>query len=66
MESWSPELRQVANLVINNPHPANIFWGNDMTMLYNEPYAIAFAGNKHPSMLGTGASGPWSEAWDVV
>ncbi|WZH49774.1 hypothetical protein QYS62_010983 [Fusarium acuminatum] len=66
MESWSPELRQVANLVINNPHPANIFWGNDMTMLYNEPYAIAFAGNKHPSMLGTGASGPWSEAWDVL
>ncbi|KAM0346347.1 hypothetical protein ACHAPU_005778 [Fusarium lateritium] len=66
MESWSPELRQVANLVINNPHPANIFWGNDMTMLYNEPYAIHFAGNKHPTMLGTGASGPWSEAWDVL
>lgn len=66
MESWSPELRQVANLVINNPHPANIFWGNDMTMLYNEPYATSFAGNKHPTMLGTGASGPWSEVWDVV
>ncbi|RBA22433.1 hypothetical protein FPRO05_00780 [Fusarium proliferatum] len=66
MSSWSPELRQVANLVINNPHPANIFWGNDMTMLYNEAYAVTFAGNKHPSMLGTGASGPWSEAWDVL
>ncbi|KAM0221349.1 hypothetical protein ACHAQD_005252 [Fusarium lateritium] len=66
MESWSPELRQVANLVINNPHPASIFWGNDMTMLYNENYAVNFAGNKHPTMLGTGASGPWSEAWDVL
>jgi hypothetical protein len=66
MESWSPELRQVANLVINNPHPASIFWGSDMTMLYNEAYAIHFAGNKHPTMLGTGASGPWSEAWDMV
>ncbi|KAG5806216.1 hypothetical protein H9Q74_011908 [Fusarium xylarioides] len=66
MSSWSPELRQVANLVINNPHPANIFRGNDMTMLYNEAYAVAFAGNKHPSMLGTGASGPWSEVWEVL
>ncbi|KAF4990600.1 hypothetical protein FGRMN_8359 [Fusarium graminum] len=66
MGSWSPELRQVANLVINNPHPASIFWGNDMTMLYNEAYAINFAGNKHPTMLGTGASGPWSEAWDML
>nr|AAR30121.1 putative histidine kinase HHK16p [[Gibberella] fujikuroi var. moniliformis] len=66
MSTWSPELRQVANLVINNPHPANIFWGSDMTMLYNEAYAVTFAGNKHPSMLGTGASGPWSEAWDVL
>ncbi|KAF5967654.1 sensory transduction histidine kinase [Fusarium coicis] len=66
MSTWSPELHQVANLVINNPHPANIFWGNDMTMLYNEAYAVTFAGNKHPSMLGTGASGPWSEAWDVL
>ncbi|KAK2468318.1 hypothetical protein H9L39_19964 [Fusarium oxysporum f. sp. albedinis] len=66
MDSWSPELRQVANLVVNNPHPANIFWGNDMTMLYNEAYAVRFAGNKHPSMLGIGASGPWSEVWDLL
>ncbi|RGP73090.1 hybrid signal transduction histidine kinase k [Fusarium longipes] len=66
MDTWSPELRQVANLVIANPHPASLFWGSDMTMLYNEQYAIHYAGNKHPSMLGTGASGPWSEAWDVL
>ncbi|KAJ4258048.1 hypothetical protein NW762_008188 [Fusarium torreyae] len=90
MDAWSPELRQVANLVVNNPHPANIFWyvfdlifdgftsvphrrsanignrGSDMTMLYNEAYASRFAGNKHPSMLGTGASGPWSEVWDML
>ncbi|KAF5022696.1 hypothetical protein F66182_5244 [Fusarium sp. NRRL 66182] len=66
MGSWSPELRQVANLVINNPHPASLFWGSDLTMLYNESYAINFAGNKHPSMIGTGASGIWSEAWDML
>ncbi|KAF4445590.1 hypothetical protein F53441_10654 [Fusarium austroafricanum] len=66
MDSWSPELRQVANLVINNPHPASILWGSDMTMLYNEAYATRIAGNKHPSMLGTGASGPWSEIWEML
>ncbi|KAF4975533.1 hypothetical protein FZEAL_7679 [Fusarium zealandicum] len=63
MDTWSPELRQVANLCMNNPHPATIFWGNELTMLYNEAYASEIAGNKHPSMMGTGVSGPFSELW---
>ncbi|KAH6984305.1 hypothetical protein BKA56DRAFT_580868 [Ilyonectria sp. MPI-CAGE-AT-0026] len=64
MEKWTPELRQVANLCMNNPHPASIFWGSELTMLYNEAYARDIAGNKHPTMMGTGASGPWAELWD--
>lgn len=27
MSSWSPEFREVANLVMRNPHPASLFWG---------------------------------------
>ncbi|KAK7998912.1 hypothetical protein PG991_014587 [Apiospora marii] len=66
MKKWSPEFRQTVNLVMNNPHPATLFWGSDLTMLYNEPYAIEVAGNKHPALMGTGFSGPFSELWDAV
>lgn len=66
MESWSPEFRQAANLVLANPHPAALFWGSDLTMLYNTAYAQEVAGNKHPSLMGTGFSGPFAELWDAV
>jgi hypothetical protein len=66
MNKWTPEFRQVANLVMSNPHPAALFWGSDLTMLYNEAYADEVAGNKHPSLMETGFSGPFSEIWDAV
>lgn len=66
MDSWSPEFRQIVNLVMSNPHPASLFWGNELTMLYNEAYSKEVAGNKHPSLMGTGFQGPFSEMWDAV
>jgi hypothetical protein len=38
-------------------HPAALFWGEDLTMMYNEAYKIEVAGNKHPELMGTGFSG---------
>ncbi|KAJ9144314.1 Hybrid signal transduction histidine kinase K [Coniochaeta hoffmannii] len=66
MEEWSPEFRQLVNLCMSNPHPAALFWGSELTMLYNEAYANEVAGNKHPSLMGTGFSGPFAELWDSV
>lgn len=66
MEDWTPEFRQVANLVMDNPHPAALFWGSELTMLYNYAYRLDVAGHKHPSLMGTGFSGPFSELWDSV
>lgn len=64
MESWSPEFRQIVNLCMNSPNPASVLWGDELTMIYNAGYATEIAGNKHPSMMGTGLSGPWAEIWD--
>lgn len=66
MKQWTREFRQVVNLVMGNPYPAAVFYGPDLTMLYNEAYANEVAGNKHPSLMGTGFSGPFSELWDGV
>jgi signal transduction histidine kinase len=66
MGTWTKEFRQVANLMMGSPHPAALFWGNELTMLYNEAYALEVAGTKHPVLMGTGFSGPFAETWDSV
>ncbi|KAF1953321.1 hypothetical protein CC80DRAFT_494610 [Byssothecium circinans] len=66
MSSWSVQFREIANLVMRNPHPVSLFWGEELTMLYNEAYKNEVAGSKHPDLMGTGFSGPFRELWDSV
>jgi PAS domain-containing protein len=66
MSSWSAEFRQMVNLLMIHPHPAALFWGNDMTVIYNEAYRDGVAGRKHPDLLGTGFRGPFAELWEEV
>jgi hypothetical protein len=56
MKSWSSQFREVVNLVMRNPHPCALFWGEELTMIYNESYMKEVAGNKHPELMGTGFS----------
>lgn len=53
MSSWSAEFRQIANLVMTNPHPAALFWGSKLTVIYNEAYANEVAGNKHVCIVSS-------------
>jgi hypothetical protein len=49
-----------------NPHPAALFWGEELTVIYNKAYADQVAGEKHPRLMGTGFRGPFAELWDFV
>lgn len=64
MDTWSSEFRQIANLVMTNPHPAALFWGSKLTVIYNEAYAAEVAGNKHPTLMGTDFADFFAEIWD--
>ncbi|KAL3427293.1 hsp90-like protein [Phlyctema vagabunda] len=66
MDTWSRELRQLVNKLMADPHPAVLYWGEELTMIYNEPYAIGVAGRKHPKLMGTGFRGPFREIWADV
>ncbi|KAL1648729.1 hypothetical protein SLS58_001905 [Diplodia intermedia] len=63
IESWSPTLKFMCNLVMACPNPALIFWGPDLNLIYNEAY-IPIAGAKHPAMLGAPPWVSFEEAWD--
>jgi hypothetical protein len=66
MSTWSREFRQIACLLMANPHPAALFWGDELTVIYNKAYADQVAGEKHPRLMGTGFKGPFAELWDFV
>ncbi|MCJ1402801.1 hypothetical protein MMC11_006022 [Xylographa trunciseda] len=65
IEAWPAALRGMCNLIMASPHPAAMYWGDDLIAIYNEPY-ILLAGQKHPTLMGQSYRVAWSEIWDAV
>lgn len=65
MSEWSHDLRTMSSLVMASPHPAAMYWGPDLAVIYNEAY-IALAGKKHPTLMGMKYKDGWAEIWDEV
>jgi len=65
IEYWSADLRQMCNLIMASPHPAAMYWGDDLVAIYNEAYVL-LAGQKHPKLMGQSYREAWIEIWDDV
>lgn len=65
IENWSADLRQMCNLIMASPHPAAMYWGDDLVAIYNEAYVL-LAGQKHPKLMGQSYREAWIEIWDDV
>ncbi|KAI8626779.1 histidine kinase [Xylariaceae sp. FL1651] len=65
IEEWPPELRTTTNMVMGSPHPAALYWGRELTVIYNEAY-VAMAGQKHPKLMGSTYKEAWAEIWDEI
>ncbi|KAH9818147.1 Motif C-terminal to PAS motifs [Teratosphaeria destructans] len=65
IERWSSDLRQMCNLIMASPHPAAMYWGEDLIAIYNEAYVL-LAGQKHPWLMGRSYREAWVEIWDEV
>jgi PAS domain-containing protein len=62
MQSWPPQLRHMVLLVFADPSPAVVYWGDEATIVYNEPYTHLI-GDKHPSLQGQDPSVGFAEIW---
>ncbi|KAF2450469.1 hypothetical protein P171DRAFT_426839 [Karstenula rhodostoma CBS 690.94] len=65
IEFWSNDLRAMCNLIMASPHPAAMYWGDELVAVYNEAY-IGLAGQKHPALMGQSYKIAWAEIWDEV
>ncbi|MDB5551048.1 MAG: Two component sensor kinase/response regulator hybrid [Rhizobium sp.] len=57
---WPQSLRTTIALILQSPIAIVTLWGEDGVMIYNDAYA-AFAGNRHPHLLGSNVREGWPE-----
>jgi PAS domain S-box-containing protein len=65
VETWSETLLATVNIMLLSPLSFAVYWGAELTLLYNDVYRL-FLGAKHPEALGTPGPTVWVEAWPII
>ena len=65
-DTWPTELRIVVRLMLTTNHPIFVFWGPELTCLYNDAYSQSLGPELHPGALGKPAREVWDEIWDII
>ncbi|KLU36358.1 hypothetical protein AB595_10985 [Massilia sp. WF1] len=60
---WPQSLRTLVELVLINPAPSALLWGETGTLIYNDGYAT-ICGGKHPQVFGGSVRDARTDAWD--
>jgi signal transduction histidine kinase/CheY-like chemotaxis protein len=65
VEAWPPSLRTSVGICLNSRFPMQLWWGADLTLLYNDACRRILA-DKHPAVLGRPGRACFSEIWDLI
>lgn len=60
---WPESLWHMLAVLLLDPSPAILFFGDDLTIIYNEPYVPTMLG-RHPAILGMRPAEAWPDAYD--
>jgi PAS domain S-box-containing protein len=63
LATWPQSLRTITETLLRSPVPIVLLWGEDGIMIYNDAYS-AFAGGRHPKLLGSKVRDGWPEVAD--
>ncbi len=63
--SWPQSLRTALSICLQSRFPMFVWWGPELTVLYNDAY-LPILGDKHPAALGRSGREVWAEIWPVV
>ncbi len=55
----------MVDLMMGDPTPAAVMWGDELTMIYNEAF-VEFAGAKHPLLMGASPAIAYAEVWEAM
>lgn len=63
MRDWPVQLKQMVLMIVADPSPAVVYWGDDATIVYNEAYTSLIQ-QRHPALQGQDPSIVFPELWD--
>jgi signal transduction histidine kinase len=66
VEHWPQALRTTVSTCLDCAFPIVLWWGPQLTILYNDEYIELLGPEKHPSALGRPGADVWAEIWDVI
>ena len=64
--TWAQGLRTTVRIMLTTGHPTMIFWGQDLTCLYNDAFSRSLGPEKNPAILGAPGRVAWAEVWPIV
>ncbi|MFS2005196.1 ATP-binding protein [Duganella sp. CT11-25] len=63
---WPVSLRTSVGVVMHSVHPMFLWWGEQLTQIYNDAYVPCFGEGKHPAALGQAGRACWPEIWSII
>jgi signal transduction histidine kinase len=65
--TWSQSLRTIVQVVLDSPTPMFLWWGPELTQIYNDAYRPSLgASGRHPQALGMRGRDCWTDIWDAI
>ncbi|MBW8770239.1 MAG: PAS domain-containing protein [Gemmatimonadetes bacterium] len=65
--NWPQSLRTIAQVVLDSPTPMFLWWGPELTQIYNDAYRPSLgASGRHPQALGMQGRACWTDIWDAI
>jgi hypothetical protein len=64
--SWPQPLRLTLSMMLSSKFPMFLFWGDELTCFYNDPFRPSLGDpGKHPA-IGKPGREVWAEIWDFI
>jgi hypothetical protein len=65
VDEWPASLRSTVSTSLDCAFPIVLWFGPELTILYNDEYR-PMLGPKHPTALGEPGAKVWAEIWDII
>jgi signal transduction histidine kinase/ActR/RegA family two-component response regulator len=65
-QQWPECLLVAAGICLSSRFPTHLWWGPDLTLLYNDGYIPFLGPSRHPVMLGRSAREAWADIWERI
>ena len=67
VESWSRSLRTIVSTMLASRHPMFLWWGPELTQIYNDGYKPSFGiSGRDVAALGARGREHWAEIWPII